>query len=81
MPCKTVTYPSADGPISAIVCSRGRRPKRCAYCSRPGGLLCDFQLASGKTCDLPMCQVCTHRPRAGTDLCRAHRAPAQEVTP
>lgn len=40
------------GQVTAIVCGRA---KPCAYCERAHTRLCDFTLASGKTCDTPMC--------------------------
>lgn len=62
-----------DGHSAAIACTRGR-PKPCAYCGQPGGLLCDGPgKQSGKTCDVSMCARCTHSPSAGVDHCRDHR--------
>lgn len=80
MGCKTVHF---DGG-SAIVCSRGQRPKPCTvvFCGRPSVALCDYPVErNGKktTCDSPMCA--THRhpvpDQTDTDWCDGHWAHEQ----
>jgi hypothetical protein len=75
MPCRPI-----DG-RRGFLCGPGAAPKKCTYCGRPAGLLCDAVLGSGprkgKTCDAPMCAQCTHRPAVNTDYCRDHRVPAE----
>ncbi len=51
MPCTTVKL----GDTTAIVCSRGPRPKRCCACHLQGTYLCDWKLASGGLCNKPIC--------------------------
>lgn len=78
MGCEVVNFPGGGG---AIICGRRRsRPKRCHYCNRPSGWLCDFTTPSiitgakgaGKTCDLPICAF--HRVSQGVevDWCAQH---------
>lgn len=57
----------------AIVCSRGRRGKRCA-CGKPAPFLCDGPRDGrpGKTCDAPLCATCRVQAGEGRDLCRTH---------
>jgi len=68
MPCTVL-------PGGVIACSR--RKNRCSVpgCRGACVALCDFALASGRTCDRAMCLV--HRTRVGPnrDYCPAH-APA-----
>lgn len=69
MPCHTVDL---GGGQRALVCTSGRRGRRCTYCRRPADRLCDARRKAG-TCDAPMCGGCSFRP-AGTedDYCRDH---------
>jgi ribosomal protein S14 len=75
MPWNPIQLPAGT---AAIVCTRGRNSKPCAYCGRPHTRLCDFfpltGPKAGKTCDEPMCTSCATRPDATQDLdyCRAH---------
>lgn len=68
MICETVNL---NG-VSAIVCGRGRRRKRCG-CGAPADLLCDWKIGGGKTCDRAICK--THAQEVATDkhLCREHQ--------
>ena len=71
MPCNVIHLPGGG---SAIVCSRGQRPKRCsvAGCRRPGEFLCDHPKVGGKTCSAA---ICAHHAKAvgeETHLCPAH---------
>jgi hypothetical protein len=68
VPCKYVKLP--DGSF-AIVCSRDKRHK-CAYCNDDAPLLCDFKVGEGKTCDKPICKVCSVSVAHGIDHCRIH---------
>lgn len=69
------TYVKMPGGGVAIVCSRGRRHTKCA-CGRTATLLCDWKVKGKKsgTCDVPICDRCTHSPAAGKDLCPTHAA-------
>jgi hypothetical protein len=84
MTCETVRI----GGAVAIVCSRGRRRKRCA-CGRPATKLCDaLRGASGevsaspqardrratRTCDAPLCGRCAVPAGPDRDLCPTHSA-------
>lgn len=52
MGCEVVRTPLGAG----FVCSRGRRPKTCRWCSRPSTKLCDWKApAAARTCDAPIC--------------------------
>lgn len=70
MGCEYIKLP--DG-TEMIVCSRGRRTKRCA-CGAAATLLCDApRRPTGKrTCDAPLCAKCTTKDGPDRDLCRAH---------
>jgi hypothetical protein len=50
-----------------------RSTARCRYCDRASTRLCDFEVAVGKTCDIPMCDFCTHRADQTVDYCPEHR--------
>lgn len=66
MPCDTVKFPGGGG---AIVCSRGRRSRPCAFCPRTSSRLCDGPKPNGKTCDKPICDRCTWQPDPDVDFC------------
>jgi hypothetical protein len=78
MPCHPV-----NGGFTAIICSRGRKSKACAFCGRPGGLLCDGAIVARvtktvggdvsieKTCDRSICARCAWRPEPEKDYCPA----------
>lgn len=57
-----------------------RSAARCHYCHRASTRLCDFEIADGKTCDIPMCDFCTHRVERTIDYCQQHR-PSVTHTP
>jgi hypothetical protein len=63
-----------------ILCSRGRRSKRCPTCST-GYVekLCDFPVGNGKTCDAGMCGRCATAIANEVDYCPKHKGqiPAQ----
>jgi len=72
MPCIPARFPDGS---SAIVCTRGRRPKPCVHCRQPSSRLCDFPVErNGKagTCDAALCARCTWAISGDRDLCRAH---------
>lgn len=70
MPCTRVDL--GDGTF-AIACTRGRKPRRCAYCSAPGTQLCDHVVGAGsQTCDTPVCREHAHHVEPDRDYCRAH---------
>lgn len=72
MKCKTLKL---SGGGVAIVCGR-TVPEAMAPCSvgppHPGGLLCDWPVARGKSCDAPLCE--RHAAKIGPDshLCPKH---------
>lgn len=51
-----------------IVCSRGRRRKRCGWCMRYATRLCDGP-KDGGTCDTPLCGRHAHQTGEELDLC------------
>jgi hypothetical protein len=68
------------GRVVIITCGRQTRMrvKPCASCGRPGGLLCDFPIAtkpdgSIQTCDAEICPKCTDRVAPGIDHCPKHQ--------
>ena len=66
MGCEVVKMPGGG---TAIVCSRGRKPKpRCA-CGRPSTKLCDGPKPNGKTCDEPLCNEHAVHHEPDTDYC------------
>jgi hypothetical protein len=78
MGCETIKLP---GGITAIMCSRGRRPKPCCvpFCGRESVALCDYQVErNGKpaTCDAPMCERHRHTiaqtDEDSVDWCEGH---------
>lgn len=82
MPCEFVTFPNGY----AIICGRGRiRPKKCFYCPKPSGWLCDLPIglpvgldpSEQRTCDRNLCA--DHRVNQGPEIdwCLAHVAAAQ----
>lgn len=68
MPCTPFSY---NG-ISGIVCTRGRRVKRCA-CGSEGTLLCDWKMGPKKTCDKPICAAHGLKVAEDKHLCPAHQ--------
>lgn len=69
MPC---TPFDIDG-MRGIVCTRGGRQKRCSVCNAPrAGVLCDFPIGKGKTCDKPLCGRCAKSVAPGIDHCPDH---------
>ena len=60
MPCERIG--------NAIICSRGgSRGAKCAYCGRPGKVLCDFPLTAARAG-----QACATHVGPDEDYCRAH---------
>jgi len=76
MRCATVSI--GDG-MTAIVCGQFD-VKQCSGCHRPATLLCDFKVSEGdppRTCDAPLCDVCSFHPAPGKDICGPHSAAAR----
>lgn len=74
MGCDTIKL--GDG-IVVIACSRGRRERKCRYCSRPASKLCDFKMTidgGWKICDAPLCGQCAVSTGPETDECRVHKS-------
>jgi hypothetical protein len=58
-----------------IVCTRSNlRFRSCRYCGRFTTILCDFPIASGKTCDAPVCVDCSTPVGEDKDYCKVHNA-------
>jgi protein-arginine kinase activator protein McsA len=75
MACEYVKF----GDTVAICCSRGTKPKWCAFChERPATKLCDYKLENGKTCDAPICDHCTTNGGKDIDYCPRHKAEAKQ---
>jgi hypothetical protein len=70
MPCVLFQHNGARG----ILCVRGVRPRRCAYCQNIATVLCDWPKGRG-TCDRPMCQGCALEVDVDLHQCRAHARP------
>lgn len=82
--CSTVRLP---GGSAAIICGGRRGAKPCS-CGRPSTRLCDWKLSPSertarlgtwkprrsRTCDVPLCDTCTHSPALDKDLCPEHAA-------
>jgi hypothetical protein len=66
---------------NVIICTRARRPQKCAYCSNDSTLLCDFKLGGGKSCDKPICKRCSVSIGPGVDHCRIHSIRGDIETP
>jgi hypothetical protein len=75
MPCDHVNL----GGSGVIVCSRGRKPKRCGWCAAEGTLLCDWKVGRRKgsgeprTCDKPICQAHAQEVAHDKHLCPEHQ--------
>lgn len=71
MTCERIPMP---GGLTAIVCrGRGRRPKKCAWCSEASLFQCDWKMSAGGTCDLHLCA--DHALEVGPEkhLCPTHQ--------
>ena len=77
-----VTLNTKDGPVTAHVCIRGSREKKCRHCTRPSTRLCDFPVGVGKTCDIPICDACATPVGPDRDYCLIHKGktpPAEQA--
>ena len=82
MTCSPFTLPNGQ---RGFVCTRIRRKHepRCQCGLNVASLLCDWKLprTPGKprrTCDAPLCDLCTTSPASGKDLCPSHAAEWQQ---
>lgn len=63
--------------VSFVICGLPR-PKKCFYCGKQSGFLCDFPVGKDKkgtkkTCDTPLCLNCTQKGVShNVDFCREH---------
>lgn len=48
--------------------------EKCAHCGYLGDLLCDYPVGRGKTCDLPLCEICARQIGNDQHLCSIHFA-------
>lgn len=75
MPCMTI--PFGDG-VAFVRYSNPRR-RKCAFCKRNWGtLLCDFEIAPGKTCDALICPACVTSVGKDRDVCPDHENAAPQ---
>lgn len=74
MTCRIVKV----GESVAIVCGPRPRRQKCSSCGAGAGLLCDWKLGGGKTCDKPICRACAMEVEPEKHLCREHQAAYRE---
>ncbi len=75
MPCEKML--DEKGRIVAIICYRGGKRARCAYCKNPSEVLCDgvteYRNERAVTCDRPMCRKhAFHKEGKDKDFCHDH---------
>lgn len=59
--------------VGGIFCGDAFTTKSvCSRCGLYADILCDFPMGKGTTCDLPLCDDCTHRVGDDLDLCPLH---------
>jgi hypothetical protein len=74
MPCQPFKWGNASG----FICGRGRRIKRCYYCTEEHEFLCDFPIGKtkkgkNKDCSRPLCADCTQKGVSpNVDFCKDH---------
>lgn len=96
MLCRTMTMPDGS---TVIVCGSGQPRRKCVVCHRyedqrlgrnPTRVLmklCDYAVAPGKTCDVPVCSLHAQHVEPDTDYCPQHaqaadaERPAQRAVP
>ena len=61
-------------PGGIIICGRRDRSQTCKAHGAKATKLCDWKTGNGKTCDEPLCNVCTFSPEPGKDICPHHKA-------
>lgn len=67
------THIKAPGGFTAIVCTRGRKPQRCGWCTHTASVfLCDWKIGKGKTCDKPLCAQHAQEVAPDKHLCPKH---------
>lgn len=70
----TCDYLKMDGKIVGIVCSRGKRRQRCAWCTHTvGEFQCDWKMGEGKTCDKHLCAAHAQEVGENKHLCPEHQ--------
>lgn len=72
----------SDGTVTAVVCTRGRRPAPCDTCGKPHVALCDYPLKTTppRTCDKKICASCRKPMPGEVDYCPAHRKLVEKGT-
>jgi len=68
--CERVDF--GDGGFAIVCGSRRGRRARCEFCKNPHAKLCDYEVASGKTCDAKICASCAKSIGPDRDLCPRH---------
>ncbi len=79
MPCTPIDLGNG---VTAIVCTRGQRSKRCKECGARASILCDYPLrgkAAGRTCDAALCTRCAVNVGRDRDYCGPHARIAQRA--
>ncbi len=62
--------PFAHG--NAVVCDSFSVPAACMKCGKPSTRHCDWKISSIMTCDVALCDDCTHETATDMDLCPRH---------
>lgn len=70
MKCAHLKLPGGG---TAIVCSRGGRPRRCFTCDLAGGFQCDWKVSPTKTCDRYICPDHAQLVAPEKHLCPEHQ--------
>jgi hypothetical protein len=74
--CNTVKVETSAGPVTAIICTRGRRRKNCEFCSRYATKQCDFPverpMGKSQLCDKWLCDRCATPQGPNIDFCPPH---------
>lgn len=82
MPCEFVELGEGADKVTAIICTRGQRRKRCA-CGKPATRECDYpkptKRNANKTCDAALCVDCTTTVGPDRDLCAEHERVVREA--
>lgn len=71
-------YVRLQGGRTAIVCGRGRRIDRCAWCTKDGTFQCDWKIGGGKTCDKHLCGKHAQEVAPEKHLCPEHQKAYEE---
>jgi hypothetical protein len=73
MTCHRFPMPGDDG-IAIIFNRAQRKPDQLCPCGHTATHLCDYPIASRKTCDAPLCKRCRFHVGKDSDMCPKHAA-------